>query len=136
MGRPSWWTECKNVETTGCTFALAYLLSSFSVLAIMFNMREIVGDYCLGNQEQRTREYQENVVKAMLLRRRRPHSADLEDRFEKEMQTQLYYDHQGQQLEEDTEYSKRHRVPIILPNDAAVQEDGADDDLMRLESEP
>ena len=133
VGRPSWWTECKNIETTGCSFVLGYLLLSFVLMTTMFNMREIVGDYCLGNKERKDREHAANVMKAMELRRRSPRTADQEDRFEEEIEARLYYDKQGQ-LGDDTEYLKRHRVPIIRPSSDEIEDDS--DDVLLLGLEP
>ena len=131
VGRPSWWTECKNIETTGCSFALAYIVLSFVLMTAMFNMREIVGDYCLGNKERADREHAANVMKAMMLRRRRSPLtlADQEDRFEREIEAALYYDKQGQ-LGDDEEYLKKHRVPILLPYSELMEGDEQVDDLM------
>ena len=131
VGRPSWWTECKNIETTGCSFALAYIVLSFVLMTAMFNMREIVGDYCLGNKERADREHEANVIKAMMLRRRRSPLtlADQEDRFEREIEAALYYDKQGQ-LGDDEEYLKKHRVPILLPYSEEMEGDEQVDDLM------
>lgn len=131
VGRPSWWTECKNIETTGCSFVFLYLILSFILMTTMFNMREIVGDYCLGAKERKEREHQANVLKAIQLRRRSPYDADQEDRFEKEIVAQLYYDKQGQ-LADDAEYLKNHRVPLTLPSDE-YDLDMNDDDLVLLD---
>jgi hypothetical protein len=122
IGAPSWWTELRNIETNGCTFALAYICLSFVLMTLMFNMREIVGDYCLGNKEIMEAEYRANVEKAMQIRRRSPFSVDQEDRFEKELQAELYYDREGQ-LGDDTDYLRHHRVPIIRSEDKGEEED-------------
>lgn len=118
----SWWTECKNIETTGCSFAIGYICLSFVLMTLMFNMREIVGDYCLGTKETQEEEYRENLEKAMELRRRNPYDADEANRFEKELAADLYYDKQGQTAE-DSEYFLNHRVPIILREDLDEFED-------------
>ena len=125
IGAPSWWTECKNVDASGCTFVLAYLALSFVLMTLMFNMREIVGDHLLGNGEQKREEYRENLEKAMELRRRNPYSADEENRFEKELAADLYYDKQGQTAE-DSSYFLNHRVPIILREDEFEDEEFED----------
>lgn len=118
----SWWTECKNIETSGCSFALGYMCLSFVLMTLMFNMREIVGDYMLGNAELKKEEYRENIEKAMELRRRNPFSADEENRFEKELAADLYYDNKGQTAG-DTQYFMNHRVPIILREDEFEEEE-------------
>jgi len=128
VGAPSWWTEIRNIETTGCTFGFAYILVSFFLMAALFNMREIVGDYCLGKQELQREEYRENMVKAMGLRRRSPwDTVDQEDRFEKELEANLFYDHKGQ-VGDDAEYLRRHRVPIIRPPSDEEEDDSNEED--------
>lgn len=118
MGAASWWTECKNIEieTSSCAFLMGYLALSFVLMTLMFNMREIVGDYCLGSKELKQEEYRENLEKAMELRRRSPYSVDEENRFEKELAANLYYDGQGKAAG-SSEYFQNHRVPIILRED-------------------
>jgi hypothetical protein len=127
IGAPSWWTELRNIETNGCTFALAYIGLSFVLMTLMFNMREIVGDYCLGNKEIMQAEYRANVEKAMQIRRRSPFSVDQEDRFEEELQAELYYDKEGQ-LGEDSNYLRHHRVPIIRSVDKGDEEDDSQEE--------
>ena len=122
----SWWTELKNVETTGCTFVLGYLVLSFVLMTLMFNMREIVGDYCLGSKELKQEQYREGLERAKELRRRSPYSIDEENRFEKELAADLYYDKHGQTAK-DSEYFQNHRVPIILREDEDEFELDVDD---------
>ncbi|CAB9508637.1 expressed unknown protein [Seminavis robusta] len=122
----SWWTELKNVETHGCSFVLAYIAMSFILMTLMFNMREIVGDYCLGNKELKEMEHRANVKEAMQIRRRSPFSVDQEDRFEEELNAQLYYDKEGQ-LGNDEAYLRRHRVPIIFSEHNGEEDNGGED---------
>lgn len=111
VGAPSWWTELKNVETSGCSFVLGYLALSFVLMTLMFNMREIVGDDCLGSKEQKQEDYREQMEKAMQLRRRSPLPADEEERFDQQLEDSLLFEGDS---EDAMEYLQNHRVPITI----------------------
>lgn len=96
------------------TFALLYILISFFLMSTMFNMREIVGDYLLGNQEERSAAYQQEIEDMMDLRRRSPWIGQEVDEFEDNIETALIYsDQQEEETQDDYNFLRGHRGPLV-----------------------